>query len=218
MPLDPAQLVPLMCLTQDGLPLSHVEQTERLCAAGARWIQLRAKGLAAAPWLELAVSVVQICRRFGAVCIVNDSVEIALAAQADGVHLGALDMDWREARRLIGPDRLLGGTVNREADVRRALDCGCLDYAGVGPWRFTTTKRNLAPVLGPSGVSALVAQLDGLPVWTIGAIGAADLPAVRATGAAGVAVSSALFRGGRVEQNYRTLAAAWEASPCLIRS
>lgn len=210
MPLSATQLHPLMCLTQDNLPMSHLEQTRRLCAAGARWIQLRMKRADAMAWLETAQAVVQVCRAHGAVCIINDSVEIALASGADGVHLGRQDGDWRVARQDLGPGRILGGTVNNSRDARRAAVADCLDYVGVGPWQYTTNKENLAPILGPEGVRALVRQLDGLPAWAVGGIEAADLPAVRATGAVGAAVSSALFHAGAVEANYRALAAAWE--------
>jgi thiamine-phosphate pyrophosphorylase len=198
-----------MCLTQDGLPLPHAEQAQRLCAAGARWIQLRMKHTARELWTATAREVATICRAHGAVCIINDDVEIALAADADGVHLGTHDGDWREARRRLGPGRILGGTVNDTADVDRAAGSGVLDYAGVGPWRFTTNKQPLAPVLGPDGIRALLARLGGLPAWAIGGIGVADLPAVRATGAAGAAVSTALFRDLRIEDNLHALAAAW---------
>jgi thiamine-phosphate pyrophosphorylase len=209
MPLDSTRRFPVMALTQDGLELDHREQAERLCAAGARWIQLRLKGAAPDAWLATARAVVAICRAHGAVCIVNDRVDLALAAGADGVHLGKLDADWRESRRLLGPGRLLGGTVNDAADAARARAAGCLDYAGVGPLRFTATKKNLAPALGLAGVRELVAQLGDIPAWAIGGVEPSDLPGLRAAGAAGAAVSSALYRGGRVAGNLRALLAAW---------
>lgn len=199
----------VMCITQDGLALSHEDQAERLCEAGARWIQLRMKNAEPQHWINTACAVVKICREHGAVCIVNDSVDIAIAAAADGVHLGKDDENWREARRRLGRSMLLGGTVNNEKDAKRAITANCLDYVGVGPWRFTATKKNLSPVLGESGVRLLVAMLDGLPTWVIGGIEPVDLPAVRATGAAGVAVASGLFRGGQIEGNYKTYVAAW---------
>lgn len=211
MPLDPNRRPPLMCLTQDGLPWSHVEQATRLCTAGARWIQLRMKNAKQTEWLATARKVVAVCHAHHAVCIVNDSVEVALAAGADGVHLGKLDLDWRQARRRLGPAHLLGGTVNSPADAGRAHVAGCLDYAGVGPLRFTATKQKLAPVLGLDGVRATIARLDGLPAWVIGGVKANDLPDLRAAGAAGAAVSAALFHDGRLEQNFAALLAAWPA-------
>jgi thiamine-phosphate pyrophosphorylase len=199
----------VMCITQDGLALSPEDQAERLCEAGARWIQLRMKNADHGLWLATAKAVVAVCREHGAVCIINDSVDIAIAAAADGVHLGKADENWRAARQRLGRSMLLGGTINNEADAKRAITAGCLDYVGVGPWRHTTTKQNLAPVLGPAGVRLLVAMVDGLPAWAIGGITPADLPDVRATGAAGVAVASGLSKGGRIEGNFKTYAAAW---------
>ncbi len=202
----------IMCITQDGLALSHEDQAEQLCRAGARWIQLRHKGATLESWTSQARDVVAVCRSFGAVCIVNDSVDVALAAQADGVHLGKSDEAWTEARRRLGCSLLLGGTVNNAADAAQAIEAGCLDYVGVGPWRFTSTKQNLSPILGEAGVRQIVAMLDGIPAWVIGGLEPADLPAIRTLGAAGVAVASGLFRGRNVEKNFKAYAAAWAGS------
>jgi len=198
-----------MCLTQDGLGMAHAEQAARLCAAGARWIQLRMKGATRDAWVAEAAEAARACRRHGAVLIVNDSVDVALASGADGAHLGGLDADWRGARLRLGPDRILGGTVGSRGDALRAVASGCLDYAGVGPLRFTTTKRNLSPVLGLDGVRALIAQLRGIPAWVIGGVAPEDLPALRDAGAAGAAVSSRLHAGGRIEENLRAFLDAW---------
>jgi len=179
MPLDPQGRFPVMCLTQDGTGIGHAEQAARLCAAGARWIQLRMKGAGREAWLAEAAAAARACRRHGAVLVVNDSVDVALESGADGAHLGRLDAAWSEARRRLGPDRILGGTVGSAADARRAARSGCLDYAGVGPLRFTATKGNLAPVLGFGGVRAIIGQLRGIPAWVIGGVLPADLPALR---------------------------------------
>lgn len=208
MPLEPSQLCKLMCLTQDRLPIGPVEQAERLCSSGARWIQLRMKGAPLDAWIRTARSVVGVCRAHGAVCIVNDSLEAALESGADGVHLGKGDADWAEARRRVGRRLVIGGTVNDSADARRAVAAGCLDYAGVGPLRLTATKENLAPVLGFAGVCALIRELGGLPAWVIGGVETADAPALLAAGAAGIAVASALYRNGRIEDNVLAFLAA----------
>lgn len=209
---------PVMCLTQDGTDVPHAQQAARLCAAGAGWIQLRMKGAPSEAWLREARSAADACRRHGAVFIVNDSVDIAVASGADGAHLGSHDGAWVEARRALGPRRILGGTVNTPADALRAIESGCLDYVGLGPLRFTSTKANLAPVLGLEGVRRLVAELRGLPAWVIGGVTPADLPEVRDAGAAGVAVSSAIHIGGRLEDNLRTFLAAWpQQEPASLR-
>jgi thiamine-phosphate pyrophosphorylase len=213
MALDPSCRFPLMCLTQDGLALTHTEQAAELCRAGVRWIQLRMKtaSLSADDRLVIAREVVRLCREHGAICIINDDPNLAVAAQADGAHLGRADGDWPEARRILGAGRILGGTVNQAADAAAAAAAGCLDYVGVGPLRFTATKARLAPVLGESGVRALLRQLDGLPAWVIGGVRPEDLPALRAAGAAGVAVTAALYRDGRIAENVAALQAAWSA-------
>jgi len=199
----------LMCLTQEGEALDHVAQATELCAAGAKLIQLRVKGAALPRWTEIARAVTRICHDHGARCLINDRPDVAIAVGADGAHVGQNDGDWPAARRLLGPNRLLGGTVNDVAGARRAVAAGGLDYVGVGPFRFTTTKQKLAPILGVEGVREVIAALDGLPAWVIGGIQAADLPAVAATGAAGVAVSSYLYRGASIAERFRALASAW---------
>jgi thiamine-phosphate pyrophosphorylase len=210
MPLDPEKQCPVMCLTQDGLGISHAAQAARLCSAGALWIQLRMKGADPGDWVAEATATAAVCRDFGAVLIVNDSVEVARVSGADGVHLGSLDGDWRKARSELGDKAIIGGTVNHAADARRAAASGCLDYVGVGPLRFTSTKQDLAPVLGLAGVGALLAHLGGVPAWVIGGVEAADMAGLRRVGAAGVAVSSALYRGDRIEANLRALLAEWD--------
>ena len=205
-----------MCITLDGLRLSHAEQAQQLCAAGAQWIQLRTKNAAPAAWLATAREVVAICHAHRAICIINDSLEIALATDADGVHLGSLDLGWREARHQLGSQKILGGTVNNLADAARVRDAGCLDYVGVGPLRLTMTKQKLAPVLGLVGVSELLCALGHLPAWVIGGVEPADLSSLRSAGAAGAAISSALFRDGRIAENLRAFRDAWSAQPVLL--
>jgi thiamine-phosphate pyrophosphorylase len=220
MPLEASRRTPLMCLTQDGTGLSHAAQAAALCAAGARWIQLRMKGAEKSAWVSEATAAASICREHGATFIVNDSIEVALESGADGVHLGSLDAAWSVARKALGAKRIVGGTVNNASDASRAVDSGCLDYVGVGPLRFTSTKRNLAPVLGVDGIRALVVELAGLPSWAIGGVEAADLPELRVAGVTGVAVSSGLTRNGSIAENLGRYLASWKAAPAkdLIHS
>jgi thiamine-phosphate pyrophosphorylase len=200
-PLDPSRRFPLMAITQNAGPLGHAEQARLLCAAGVRWIQLRMKDEPRDSWLATAREVAGICRAHGAVCIVNDSVEIAIESLADGVHLGRTDLEWTEARRLLGPGRIVGGTVNYLHEAEKAAAAACLDYVGVGPLRFTRTKKELAPLQGHDGIRALVSRLGGIPAWAIGGVEAADVPALRQAGVAGVAVCTALLRNGAVDAN-----------------
>jgi len=212
MPLDPDHFPPVMTLTMDGLPLSHADQARALVAAGAGWVQLRVKNTSADQWLAIAREVVAICHEGGALCTINDNVDIALASDADGVHLGSLDEDWLAARARLGTEKLLGGTVNNAEDARRAAASHVLDYVGIGPLRFTTTKQKLAPVLGLEGIAALLPLLDGLPAWAIGGVLPADLPALRRARLAGVAVSSSLYLNNEVTANHAAFTTAWSAT------
>ena len=153
MPLDPTRRFPVMCLTQDGLRIAHAEQAARLCAAGARWIQLRMKGAARPAWLAEARSAAEVCRRHGAVLIVNDSVDVALESGADGVHLGSLDGDWLEARRALGlpVDRVIA-LLLRDAWTTRA-SARCASRRPRGTWRLFSGWRASAGLSGSWGQS-----------------------------------------------------------------
>jgi len=210
MPPEPRPLPALMALTLDGTGVAHAEQAARLCAAGVRWVQLRMKRADPVQWRQEARAAVAACHRHGALLTVNDSVDVALDAGADGVHLGRHDGGWAAARARLGPGALLGGTVNDAGDARQAAGSD-LDYVGIGPLRFTATKQNLSPVLGLEGIRTLLPLLGGRPAWVIGGVQPSDLPAAREAGAAGVAVSSGLQADGRVQ----AYLAAWDAAPAL---
>ncbi|MFP4673523.1 MAG: thiamine phosphate synthase [Opitutales bacterium] len=199
----------IQCLTLDDVGRSHVEQVHELCRAGAEWIQLRMKQASDADVADAVRECLPLCRASGARLILNDRVQIALDAGADGVHLGKDDMPWQEARSLAGDRLLIGGTVNSEDDADAARDSACLDYAGVGPFRFTGTKKKLAPVLTASQWRNILRKLAPLPCYAIGGIRPEDLRQLRGFGVHGVAVSSILMAGASVEENYKALVEEW---------
>ena len=154
-----------------------------------------------------------LCRSRHATLIIDDDVELALAVGADGVHLGQHDMPVQEAREFLGHGFIIGGTANTLDDVRR-LHRASADYIGAGPFRFTTTKEGLAPVLGLEGYAQLVAGMEAehirLPLCAIGGITLADIPALLATGVKGVAVSGAVLRADNPADMMRRMLAADE--------
>jgi thiamine-phosphate pyrophosphorylase len=174
---------------------SHLEAIERVLLAGGKWIQLRVKNQTEEAVLPLAISAVALCRQYGAKLIVNDYPHVALKSKADGVHLGLDDMPVAEARALLGSEMIIGGTANTLAHMELRAKEGA-DYIGLGPYRFTTTKENLSPVIGLAGYSTLMkdARKVGikLPVIAIGGIESADIPLLLQEGLYGVAVSGAL--------------------------
>lgn len=199
----------LQCLTIDGIGRTHLEQVEALCAAGAEWIQLRMKHADDATVTTVAAQSRLICRAAGVRLILNDRIRIALEVGVDGVHLGRMDMDWAAARQLAGKNLIIGGTVNSVDDARRAVASQALDYVGVGPYRFTNTKQNLAPVLTAPQWRAILRELGDLPRYAIGGIRCEDLPQIQSLGCTGVAVSSALFAADTVARHYQRFCEAW---------
>jgi thiamine-phosphate pyrophosphorylase len=168
---------------------------ELACRGGVRWVQLRVKNLSAAAWQQRALDVQAVCRHHGATLIINDNPALALALGADGVHLGKQDMNPAEARALLGPGFIIGGTANTFADIEGLVAAG-VDYIGLGPFRFTATKEKLSPILGLVGYTEIMAQYRAAgfttPIVGIGGVELADIPALRAAGLHGVAVSGAI--------------------------
>jgi thiamine-phosphate pyrophosphorylase len=181
----------LQFLTLDAAPRAHREQARAALEGGVRWIQLRAKKLPAEAWVAEAVAIAELCRDFGAVFVVNDSPEVALRAEADGVHLGAADASPAAARALLGEFAIVGVTLNEPAHVARYAGVR-VDYAGVGPFRHTLSKQKLAPVHSASSLAGLIAAAAPLPCYAIGGVTSADWPAVRSLGAHGIAVSGSI--------------------------
>jgi thiamine-phosphate pyrophosphorylase len=139
--------------------------------------------------LEQARALRQLCARHGALFLVNDRIDLALAVDADGVHLGQGDLPPAIARRLLGPDRLIGRSTHALSQLQQAIADGC-DYVGVGPVNATPTKPGRDPV-GLAYVEQAVAH-SPIPFFAIGGIEAANLAAVQATGAQRVAVVRAI--------------------------
>lgn len=162
---------------------------------GCKWIQLRMKDAADDEIREVANEVLPLCRKHNAIFLLDDRVELAIELKADGVHLGKNDMPVSQARSLM-PNAIIGGTANTIEDIRRLNSEGA-SYIGCGPFRFTTTKKGLAPILGLEGYSQIVLQMknDGidLPVVAIGGITIEDVFDILNTGINGVAISGAVL-------------------------
>ncbi|BCL14000.1 thiamine phosphate synthase [Micromonospora sagamiensis] len=139
---------------------------------------------------DLTGRILELCAPVGATCLVNDRLHVALAAGAAGGHVGADDLPVAAARRVLGPDAVLGATAREPLAAARAVAAGA-GYLGVGPCHATTTKDGLPAPIGPDGVRA-VADVVPVPVIAIGGVTAATVPALRAAGAYGVAVVGAL--------------------------
>jgi thiamine-phosphate pyrophosphorylase len=171
-----------------GVVLASVDAT---LAGGAPLVQLRTKVGRDRVRLDLARKVVARCHEAGAWCVVNDRADIAVAAGADGVHLGADDLSVAAVRAIVGADLVVGASCRDPADARRAEAEGA-DYLGVGPAYLTATKTGLPNPLGPAGVGRVAAAVD-LPVVAIGGVTCGRIPELLDAGAYGVAVAGAAF-------------------------
>ena len=185
----------LYFITMDDASIDHLQQVESACRAGIRWIQLRMKQASDEEVRDIALAAKGICAAFDCTLIIDDRVAIAAAVDADGVHLGKEDMTVSEARRLLGEDKIIGGTANVVEDIEEHYRQGA-DYIGLGPYRYTTTKKKLSPILGLEGYRQIMNRLRqeqiDIPVIAIGGIGGEDVALLLDAGLAGVAFSGML--------------------------
>ncbi len=177
---------------------SYVDSARIALEGGCRWIQLRMKDADASTLEETALIVQKMCKDYGATFIIDDHVSLVKKIKANGVHLGKNDMPIAEARRLLGETFIIGSTVNSLDDVRATLQSAIPDYFGCGPFRFTSTKKNLAPTLGHEGYrSILKGMKEGgihIPLVAIGGIRKEDISELMADGVHGIALSSSILR------------------------
>ncbi len=170
---------------------------EEACRAGVKWVQARVKNKSQDETRIVVNQIISVCRKYNAICIVNDHLQLALEEKADGVHLGKEDLAIEEAKKLIGKRNfILGGTANTFDDVKKLCALN-VDYIGLGPFRFTTTKEKLSPVLGEAGYSKIISQLTSEqisfpPIYAIGGILPGDVQTIMRTGIYGVAVSGVI--------------------------
>lgn len=177
-------------------------------AGGAGVLQVRVKDAPSGEVLRVAREVVALARG-RALVLVNDRADLALLADADGVHVGDEDLPVAEARRLLGDGLLVGRTTRTLAEARAAVAEGA-DHVGFGPIFATTTKALAVPPRGLAPLREVAAAL-GAPVVAIGGIGEATIGEVAAAGAACAAVVAAIFGAGDPVENARRLAGAFEA-------
>ncbi|UOY02474.1 thiamine phosphate synthase [Blastococcus sp. PRF04-17] len=167
-----------------------LEAVAAAVAAGAPVVQVRQKNCTDRALCDFAAAVADICAAFEATCLINDRVDVALAVGAAGTHLGAEDLPVEAARRVAGPDHLIGGTARNPRQARELVAAGA-DYLGVGPAYATRTKSGLPDPIGPAGVQA-VAEAVSVPVIAISGVTVERVSELLAAGAWGVAVTAAV--------------------------
>lgn len=175
---------------------SYVDGALMALKGGCRWIQLRMKEASDEEIIEAAGQIEPMCQKYKATFIIDDHVELVKKIKAQGVHLGQKDMEIDKARRLLGDQYIIGGTANTFDQVREHVLRGA-DYIGCGPFRFTTTKKNLAPILGLEGYRQMICRMKeagiDIPVVAIGGIGYDDIQPILQTGVSGIALSGCVL-------------------------
>lgn len=186
----------LQFITDKSDKYSIAEEAQMAIEGGCRWIQLRMKDASDSEVREVAAELIPLCRENDTFLIIDDRVELVAELKVSGVHLGKNDMDPLEARELLGPHAIIGVTANTAEDIIKYKGKD-LDYFGVGPFRFTSTKSNLAPTLGIDGYRNIVEAVREagveFPLVAIGGITQEDIPALMDTGINGIAVSHAII-------------------------
>jgi len=177
---------------------------------GATTIQLRDKHATDAEMISQARRLLPHLRRAKVPLIINDRIEVALATQADGLHIGQSDGDPTEARTALGPAPILGLSIETPKQLAEMPSTG-ISYIGASPIRATPTKPDHAAPLGFEGLARLIAKAS-VPTVAIGGIGLTDIPRLKATGCAGIAVVTAISAADDPEAATRDLVSAWQKS------
>ena len=187
----------LQFITHHNERYSYIDSARMALEGGCRWIQLRMKDADETLLEKTGVIVQRMCRGYGATFIIDDNVELAKRIGADGVHLGKNDMPIAEARKILGDDFIIGSTVNTFEDIANTLHTATPDYFGCGPYRHTTTKQNLAPILGQEGYSEIISKMRErnieIPLIAIGGITKSDIPELLRCGVGGIALSGSII-------------------------
>lgn len=192
-PLDSFQL---QFISHQNEKMTYLDGIREALAGGCKWIQLRMKGATDEEVRPIALKVKKLCKEQNATFLIDDRVQLVKEVGADGVHLGKNDMPIAEARKILGDDFIIGGTANTFEDVKAHYEADA-DYIGCGPFRFTTTKEKLSPILGLEGYHEIIQKMKAenidIPIVAIGGITKEDIPEIMKTGVNGIALSGSIL-------------------------
>lgn len=186
----------LQFITHPSERYSIADEVKMVIEGGCRWVQLRLKNASDAEVKEIAEEIIPLCQETETILVLDDRVELTMDLKVHGVHLGKNDMPAAEAREYLGAGAIIGVTANTAEDIiaYKKID---VDYVGLGPYRFTTTKEKLSPVLGLDGYRNIITKIRNagveLPVVAIGGITLDDITDLMATGVNGIAMSGSII-------------------------
>jgi thiamine-phosphate pyrophosphorylase len=187
---------PIYFISQDINGYPHSDQIEDVCSAGIRMVQFRSKKLTIEQQINEGKAIREICTKYQCYFIVNDSVEVALACKADGVHLGSDDISIHEARKLLGNEKIIGYACSTMSEVNSIIKED-IDYLSIGPFKHTETKENIGALLGIQGYETIFNQLEDelpFPVFAVGGITLDDVEAIAKLPFTGIAMSNTIIK------------------------
>ncbi|MFI3314126.1 MAG: thiamine phosphate synthase [Rikenellaceae bacterium] len=180
-------------ITQAKSTQQIIEEVENVLCGGCKWIQLRMKESEISEITKTATILKELCATHNAIFLINDSIEVCKSVDADGVHLGKMDVSTQQARAELGFDKIIGRTANTLEDII-ALESEAIDYIGLGPLRFTTTKKLLSPTIGIEGYQQIFQQYKPkFPIVAVGSVTLDDIQPLLDAGLHGAAISGAIF-------------------------
>lgn len=200
----------LQFITHHNANYSYIDSARMALEGGCKWIQLRMKDAPYSALEETALIIQKMCKEHSATFIIDDNVQLVKRIEADGVHLGKSDMPISEARKILGDSYIIGGTVNTFEDIVNTLRTATPDYFGCGPFRYTSTKKNLSPILGYEGYQNMISKMRecniDIPLIAIGGITKSDIPQLLKCGVDGIALSGSIINAENPVQQMREVA------------
>ncbi|MDF2450265.1 MAG: thiE2 [Bacteroidota bacterium] len=189
-------------ISQGDTPAAHVLNISTALDSGIKLVQLRLKHITDERYTEYALKAQELCKQYNAHLVVNDNALVSKLSNSSVLHLGLEDMSITDAKNIV-PSTLIGGTANTFDHVQQRC-ADQVDYIGLGPYRFTTTKKKLSPVLGLEGYNTIMGQMKKqeltTPVYAIGGIEFEDIAPLMKTGVYGIAVSGLITHSKNKEQ------------------
>lgn len=195
-------MLPKLHYISQGLnPNDHLQNIKLILDAGVKLVQLRLKNISEDIYIECAIKAKELCIKHDALLIINDNPLVAKKSKADGIHLGLDDMKILDVKKII-THKIIGGTANTFEHVQQRCT-EQVDYIGLGPYRFTTTKEKLSPILGIEGYQCIIEQMKkenlNTPIYAIGGIELQDIESIINTGVYGIAVSGLITHANQKE-------------------
>ena len=183
-------------ITHSNYNIDYFQSAVLALKGGLRFIQLRMKDSNREELISTGKRIKEECDKYNSLFILDDHVELVNEIGANGVHLGKEDMPIKEARKILGKDKIIGGTANNFEDIVKHFNDGA-DYIGLGPLRYTNTKKKLSPILGFEGYREIIEKCKtqgiDIPIYAIGGIRIEDIEGLKRIGVFGIAISSLIL-------------------------